>query len=112
DHGQPGMGVRHRGRDRNAGSREEGRRGAVDRRSVLGLLESGEGLERRLAGVRPARPESSVQDGLQCRAGGSGGGEMSLGNWELGIGKWELPFLMGVALFPLQLEAQTAVSAG
>ena len=41
--------------DRHARGRQDGRRGALVGRSVLGVLQGGESLERRLAGVRPSR---------------------------------------------------------
>src|SRR5882724_6964511 len=53
DHRQPRLGHRARLDRRNARARQNGRRGGVVRRSVLGLFEGRAGLQRRLARVRP-----------------------------------------------------------
>src|SRR6266851_675043 len=69
DHRQPCLGHRTRLDGRHARAGQDGRRGGVVRRSVLGLLEGRAGLQRRLARVRPRR--SRAPAALRLRAGRS-----------------------------------------
>jgi len=47
--------------DRHAGSRQDGRRGAVERQSFQRLCPGGPGLDRRRAALRPARPHAPAR---------------------------------------------------